>query len=67
MGGGTRLLQCIFFCCLLVTIAISTIKKGWVTILLGRNRGKVAFAFRQWLHRIGRWEKGMGGRNHNSQ
>ena len=45
VGSGTGLSVCKKSYCLSVPIAMSTLLKGWVTILLGGNRGKVAFLF----------------------
>ena len=45
VGSGTRLSECKKYYCLSVPIAMSTLLEGWVTILLGGNRGKAAFLF----------------------
>ena len=45
VGGGTRLPRCKKSYCLSVPIVVPTLLKGWGTISLGGNRGKVAFSF----------------------
>ena len=58
VGSGTRLSECKKSYCLSVPIAMSTLLKGWVTILLSGNRGKGAFSYRD---RSG-WDRSLGKR-----
>ena len=61
VGSGTGLSVCKKSYCLSVPIAMSTLLEGWVTILLGGNRGKVAFSFdlrSGWDRSLGKKEGG---------
>ena len=65
VGSGTGLSVCKKSYCLSIPIAMSTLLKGWVTILLSGNRGKGAFSYNGgsgWDRSLGKREREGGGR-----